>query len=74
LSSDPDFRFYTGPDLFRIQGFDDQKLEKKAIFKKDIFDKIAIYLPYLFMGLHKGRPSNRISLQPSKENIQHLKT
>jgi hypothetical protein len=29
---------------------------------------------YLLLGLHKGRPSSRRSLQPSKENIQHFKT
>jgi hypothetical protein len=34
------------------------------------WSKIAIYLS---LGLHKGRPSYR-HLQPSKENIQHLKT
>ncbi len=34
------------------------------------FFKIAIYLS---LGLRKGRPSYRRSLQPSKENIQHLK-
>jgi hypothetical protein len=28
----------------------------------------------IFLGLHKGRPSYRRSLQPSKENIQYLKT
>jgi hypothetical protein len=28
---------------------------------------------YLSQGLHKGRPSYRRSLQPSKENIQHFK-
>ncbi len=28
---------------------------------------------YLFLGLHKGRPSYRRSLQPSKENVQYLK-
>jgi hypothetical protein len=32
--------------------------------------KIAIYLT---LGHHKGRPSYRRSLQPSKENIQHFK-
>ncbi len=32
--------------------------------------KIAVYLS---LGLHKGRPSYRRSLQPSKENIQHCK-
>jgi hypothetical protein len=29
---------------------------------------------HLFLSLHKGRPSYRKSLQPSKENIQHFKT
>ncbi len=33
--------------------------------------KFAIYLT---LGLHKGRPSYRRSLQPSKDNIQHFKT
>ncbi len=33
--------------------------------------KIAIYLS---LGLHKGRPSYKRNLQPSKENIQHFKT
>jgi len=32
--------------------------------------KLAIYL---YLGLHKGRPSYRMSLQPSKENTQHFK-
>ncbi len=35
------------------------------------WSKIAIYLS---LGLHKGRPRYRRSLQPSKENIQYLKT
>jgi hypothetical protein len=35
------------------------------------FKKVAIYLS---LGLPKGRPSYRRSLQPSKENIQHFKT
>ncbi len=29
---------------------------------------------YSSRGLHKGRPNYRISLQPSKENIQHFET
>ncbi len=35
------------------------------------WSKVVIYLS---LGLHKGRPSYRRSLQPSKENIQHFKT
>ncbi len=59
-----------------IRGFYDQKFEKslqlKNVFYKYLFDqKIAIYLS---LSLHKGRPSYWSSLQPSKENIQHLKT
>jgi hypothetical protein len=42
--------------------------EKNLIY---FWSKIAIYLS---LGLLKGRPSYRSSLQPSKENIQHLKT
>ncbi len=29
---------------------------------------------YLSLGFHKGRPSNRRSPKPSKENIQHIKS
>ncbi len=36
-----------------------------------LWSKIAIYLS---LDLHKGRPSYRRSLKPSKENIQHFKT
>ncbi len=48
------------------------KIEKKLQQKiSDIFGlKIAIYS---YVGLNKGRPSYRRSLQPAKENIQHFK-
>jgi hypothetical protein len=53
------------PDPIRIQGFDVQNLNKK--YSKNLFSlflsQIAIYLC----------PSYRRRLQPSKENIQHLK-
>jgi hypothetical protein len=42
--------------------------EKKLIF---FGSKTTIYLS---LGLQKGRPSHRRSLQPSKENIHHFKT
>ncbi len=64
------FRLNTDPD----PGFWWPKIGKKLQMKKyQIFfwSKIAIYLS---LGLHKGRPSYRRSLQPSKENIQHFKT
>jgi hypothetical protein len=38
--------------------------------KKKFLSKATIYLS---LCLHKGCPSYRRSLQPSKENIQHLK-
>jgi hypothetical protein len=45
--------------------------KKSWFFSSSIFTKkIAIYLS---LGLHKGRPNYRRSLQPSKENIRHLK-
>ncbi len=59
------------PTRIRIQGWpkNENNLQLKKII---IFDsKVAIYLS---LGLHKGRPSYRRSLQPSKENIQHFKT
>jgi hypothetical protein len=58
------------PDL----EFDDLKLKKIYSWKFNFYfldKKIAINLS---LGLHKGRPSYRRSLQPSKENIQYLKT
>ncbi len=63
---------FTFDNRILIQGFVDQKTEKEIQLKKFIFfwSKIAIYLP---LGLHKGLPSYRRSLQPSKENIQHFK-
>ncbi len=54
------FRLNIDPD----PGFWWQKIEKINNWK------IAIYL---FLGLHKGHPSYRISRQPSKENIHHFK-
>ncbi len=56
-----------------IQGFDDQKFCKIYSWKKIkcYFDqKLQFTYP---SGLQKGRPSYRRSLQPSKENIQHVK-
>ncbi len=50
------------------------KIDKKLLLKKNnkfFGSKTTIYLS---QGLHKGRPSYRRSLQPSKQNIQYLKT
>ncbi len=57
----------------RIQHSSESRFGSKYSWKKLSFfiKKIAIYLS---LGLHKGRPSYRESLQPSKENIQHFKT
>jgi hypothetical protein len=46
-----------------------KKLQKKK--KKKLGSKTTILLS---LGLQKGRPSYRIILQPSKENMQHFKT
>ncbi len=59
-----------------IQGFHDQEIEKKFQLKKNVIfflSKIAIYR-YFLLGLHKGCPSYRRSLQSSKKNIHHFKT
>ncbi len=42
------------------------QLKKKILWAKTII--------YLSLGLHKGRPSYKRSLQLSKKNIQHFKT
>ncbi len=55
-------------------GFYDQKLIKKLLLKKKLNFFGSKTTIYLSLGLHKGRPSHRKSLQPSKENIQYLKT
>jgi hypothetical protein len=55
VSSDPD------TDPIRIQGFADQKLQKK-IYMKNFVSKIAIYLC----------PSYRRRRKSSKENIQQF--
>jgi hypothetical protein len=57
--------------LVRIQGFDDKKLNNENLQLEIFFIKIAIYLS---LGLLKGCPSYRRSLQPSRENIRHFKT
>ena len=67
-NTDPD------PDPIRIQGFNDQKLEKNYssnFFSIFFWSKTSIYLS---LGLHKVHPSDRRSLQLSKEAIQHFKT
>ncbi len=54
-------------------GSDDQKFENFYRWKIYIYflSKISIHLS---LGLHKGHPSYRLSLNPSKENIQLFKT
>ncbi len=58
---------------FQIQGFDDQKF--KNIYSWNTFNifwsKIEIFLS---LGRPKGRTSYMRSFQPSKKNIQLLRT
>jgi hypothetical protein len=70
LNTDPD------PDTTRIRIQPGSrvlpKIEKIYSWKKKFFEsKTTIYLS---LGLRKGRPSCKRSLQPSKENIQHCRT
>ncbi len=48
------------------------KLNWKKIYSWEIFFFYQTTI-YLSIGLHKGRPSYKRSLQLSKENIQHVK-
>jgi hypothetical protein len=61
------------PDPIRIHGSGGQKVEKNLQLKKIEFFWVKNY-NLLSLGLHKGRPSYRGSLQPSTESIQHFKT
>jgi hypothetical protein len=55
----------------RSRDFEDQKLKRIYSWNIFFFDK---KLRFISIGLHKGRPGYRRSLQPTKENIQHFKT
>ncbi len=57
------------PDPDPNPGFRWSKLFYKIFFFVFLWIKFVIYIP---LCLHKKRPSYRRSLQPSKENIQHL--
>jgi hypothetical protein len=60
---------FPDPDpSFQVKSETKNKLKQFFSF---FLSKIAIYLS---LGLHKGLPSYRRSLHPSKENIQHFKT
>ncbi len=67
LYPDPDPAFQVNPDLAPDQ---DTGLWWPKVEKKFFIIKIAIDLS---LGLLEGRHSYRRSLQPSKENIQHVK-
>ncbi len=58
---------------FRIRIPDPDPNWKKFITGNLIFIVLIKIAIYLSLGLHKGRPSYRRSLQFSKENIQHFK-
>jgi hypothetical protein len=62
------------PDLAFDQSFDDQKLTKNLLLKKKKKNLRSKTTNYLSLCLHIGFSSYSISLQPSKENIQHFKT
>jgi hypothetical protein len=71
--SAPDPAFQMNLSKSRIQGFDDQKLENYTCINLYLFLVKNCNFLMLFLGLHKGRPIYRRSLQPPKENIQHFK-
>ena len=63
--------YRTDPDLIRIQGFNDQKLDKITADKKLNFfgSKTTICLS---LGLHKERPSYRFSSQKRTEEKRRI--
>ncbi len=71
---DPAFLLIADPDSGSGSRVWWPKIEKNYSWKKIKFFFWLKTKIYLSQGLHKGRPSYRRSLQPSKENIQHFKT
>jgi hypothetical protein len=75
LDTDPDPAFFliADPD----PGYGSRvwwpNIEKIYSWKFNFYHLEQKLLFFLSLGLHKGRPSYRRSLQPSKENIQYLK-
>jgi hypothetical protein len=71
---DPAFVLIADPDSGSGSRLLWQKIDKKLLLKKKLYFFGSKTTIYLSLGLYKGRPSYRRSLQPSKENIQYLKT
>jgi hypothetical protein len=63
------FHRILSPIRIRIQNLRWIRIRIQDLMTKYLI-KIAIYLS---LGLHKGRPSYRRTLQPTKEKIHHLK-
>jgi hypothetical protein len=57
----------------QIQGLDDQKKYNFCSWQNSYLKKSEVAI-FWSLGLHKGHPSYRRRLQPSKENIQLIKT
>jgi hypothetical protein len=76
LDTDPVPAFQVNPDPnpTPIWGFDVQNLKKRKTAEKFFGSFLIKNCNLLIPSLHKGRPSYRRSLQPSKENMQHFKT
>jgi hypothetical protein len=70
VAEDPDLAFQVNPDP--DPGSESRGLMTKKTEEKN-FSFLIKYAIYLSLGLHKGRPSYKRGLQPSKENIQHFK-
>ncbi len=71
---DPAFFLIADPDSGSGSRLLWPNIDKKLLLKKTLNLFVSKTTIYLFLGIHKGRPSYRRSLQPSKENIQYLKT
>ncbi len=74
--TDPDLAFFliADPDPGSGSRLLWSKIDKKLLLKKKLNFFGSKTTICLSLGLHKGRPSYRRSLQPSKENIQYWKT
>ncbi len=64
------FRLNTDPDPFRIQGFDDQKLERENYSR--IGSKTTIYCTYSYASKIHKKPSALKRKHPALQNIKFL--
>jgi hypothetical protein len=70
MNPDPEFTVNLDPNLIRIQGFDDQNVDKKK--SADIFIDQILQFTYPKASI-KDIQATGEAFSPKKENVQHCK-